>query len=81
MLALSSSTLAAEDSPLGLSFTQSRDLRLIYFTELGFLAPHAVRTFSNSVAWQRRVLGWEPSQPVTVLMKDFSDYGGAAAWA
>ena len=69
----------ADDNPLGMSFIETEDLRLIYFDSLGFLAPHAVRTFTNSLAWQRRTFGWVPSEPTTILLKDLSDYGNAAA--
>jgi hypothetical protein len=69
-------------SPLGLSFIETRDLRLVYFDPtLSYLAPHAARTFANSLAWQRRVLGWEPYEKTTVLLKDFADYGNAGASA
>ncbi len=71
---------ADESSPLGLSYVQTPDLKLIYFDSLAHLVPHAVRTFSNSHAWQRRTFGWAPSGPVGVLLEDFSDYGGGAAW-
>lgn len=71
-----------EDSPLGLSFIDTKDVRLIYLDPtLSYLAPHAVRTFTNSIAWQRRVFGWVPYERTTVLLKDFSDYGNAAAGA
>jgi hypothetical protein len=40
-----------------------------------------VRTFTNSHAWQRRMLGWVPSEPTTVLLQDFADYGNASAVA
>ncbi|HEY8048366.1 MAG TPA: hypothetical protein VIE63_04280, partial [Ramlibacter sp.] len=46
---------------------------------LGFLTPHAVRTFTNSLEWQRARFRWNPSEPVTVLLMDSSDYGNAAA--
>src|SRR5258708_14976782 len=70
---------AADDSPLGMSFIETEDLRLVYFDSLGFLTPHAVRTFTTSLAWQRRTFGWTPSERVTILLKDLSDYGNAAA--
>jgi hypothetical protein len=70
---------AAND--LGLSYVQTKDMRLIHFDSLGYLAPYAIRTFANSHAWQRRMFGWTPSEPIGVLLKDFTDYGGAAAWA
>ncbi len=70
----------AAESPLGLSYVETSDLELIYFDPtLAYLAPYAVRTFTNSLAWQRRVLGWEPYERTTVLLKDFSDYGNASA--
>jgi hypothetical protein len=56
-------------------------LRLIYLdpTET-FLAPHAVRTFENSLRFHRNLWGWEPwDKRVTVLLTDFSDAGNAGA--
>ena len=64
---------------LGMSVVQTRDLKLFYFDPLDFLTPHAVRTYTNSLAWQRRIFGWTPSEPTTILLKDFADYGNAAA--
>ncbi|GMU73356.1 MAG: hypothetical protein AMXMBFR42_28110 [Burkholderiales bacterium] len=70
---------AQETNPLGLSYLETADLRLIWFDGLDYLAPHAARTFSNSLAWQRARFGWKPSEKVTVLLKDYADYGNAAA--
>ena len=53
LLALMSATSAADDNSLGLSYVETKDLRLIYFDSLGYLVPHAVRTFTNSLEWQR----------------------------
>jgi hypothetical protein len=65
---------------LGLSYVDTPDLELVYFDPtLAYLAPHAVRTFTNALAWQRRVFGWQPYERTTILLKDFSDYGNAAA--
>ncbi len=61
-----------------MSYVETKDLRLIYFDLVEYLVPHAVRTFTNSLAWQRRMFGWVPSEVTTVLLKDFSDYGGAS---
>ena len=79
LLALLSNSAAAADTPLGMSVVQTRDLNLLYFDPLDYLTPHAVRTFTNSLAWQRRIFGWTPSEPTTVLLKDLADYGNAAA--
>jgi hypothetical protein len=81
LLALLPVTAGGEESPLGWSYVDTRDLRLIYFDDLSYLAPHAVRTFTNSLAWQRRIFGWHPSEPTTELLKDLSDYGNASAGA
>ncbi|MCC6377963.1 MAG: hypothetical protein IT519_04015 [Burkholderiales bacterium] len=67
------------DNPLGMSYLETPDLRLVWFDGLDYLAPHAVRTFSQSLAWQKQHFGWQPSEKVTVLLKDFSDYGNASA--
>jgi hypothetical protein len=81
LLAVPFAGRAEDDNPLGLSYVKTPDLQLIYFDGLGYLAPHAVRTFTNALAWQRRIFGWVPSQATAVLLKDFADYGGGAAWA
>jgi len=77
LLALMPSVAVADESPLGQSYVTTRDLKLVYFDPLGYLAPHAVRTFTNSLAWQRRMLGWVPSEATTVLLEDFADTGNA----
>jgi hypothetical protein len=80
-LALMPIVAAADENPLGLSYVETKDLRLIYFDPLEYLVPHAVRTFTNSLEWQRQMFGWVPSERTTVLLKDLSDYGGAATVA
>ena len=71
-----------EQSPLGLTYVLTKDMCLVYLDPtLSYLEPHAVRTFANSMAWQKRVFGWVPYEPTTVLLKDFSDYGNASAGA
>jgi hypothetical protein len=71
---------ADESSPLALSHLDTADVELVYFDPtLTYLSPHAIRTFTNAIAWQKRVLGWQPYERTTVLLKDFSDYGNASA--
>ena len=67
-------------SPLGMSYVETPDLSLIYFDSLAYLVPHSVRSFTNALAWQRRMFDWTPSEAPGVLLKDFSDYGGGSAW-
>lgn len=59
---------------------ETDDLRLLYFDPpQTFLTPHVGRSFHNSMAFQRYIFNWEPYDKTTVLLKDFSDYGNAAA--
>jgi hypothetical protein len=81
LLALMPAIAFAVDNSLGMSYVETKDLKLIYFDPLGYLVPHAVRTFTNSLAWQRRTFGWVPSEPTTVLLLDLSDYGRGTAAA
>ena len=82
LLALAPMACAADDgNGLGMSYVETADLKLVYFDPLGYLTPHAVRTFTNSLAWQQKMFGWTLSEPVSVLLTDFSDYGGGSAWA
>ena len=68
----------AEPGPLGISFVDTSELRLLYADpSLNFLVPHTARTFSNAFDWQRRIFGWEPSERTTVWLRDFADYGNA----
>ena len=72
---------AAQESPVNISGVKTKDLRLYYYDYLRFLEPHAVRTFTNSLAWQRRMFGWMPSEPTIVLLQDLGDYGNARAYS
>src|SRR6266550_1000258 len=81
LLALLPLASAAAENPLGLSYVQTKDLRLVYFDSLAYLVPHAVRTFTNSLEWQRRMFGWVPSESTTVLLADLQDYGNASTWS
>ena len=79
-LTLATPASAKEENPLGLSFVETPRLTLVYFDSLAPLVPHATRTFTRSFDWQRRIFGWQAAEPVGVLLKDFGDYGGGAAW-
>ena len=79
LLALLPFAASADDSPLGMSYVETKDLRVIYFDVLNYLVPHATSTATNSLEWQRRTFGWVPSETTTILLKDFADYGSGAA--
>ena len=78
LLCTTAGTVAAQE----LSDTETDTLRLLYFdpTET-YLVPRVIQTFHNSMERQRSILGYEPSEKVTVLLTDFSDYGNAGASA
>jgi hypothetical protein len=75
LFALLSCAAAADE--LGLSYVETKDARIVYFDWLRDLVPHTARTFTNALAWNRRMFGWTPSEPTTILLKDFSDYASA----
>ena len=51
---------------------------MIYFEGAeSYLVPYAVRTFFNSLAFQAKLLGYEPDTDITVLLADFEDWGNA----
>ena len=81
LLALLPTAKAAEESPVDISYVETPEVRLYYYNYLDYLWPHALRTYTNSHAWQRRMFGWQPSQRTTVLLQDAADYGNAAAYA
>ena len=59
---------------------RSPGLRVIYFdATTGYLVPHATRTALNSLAFQKKLFGFDPQEDLTVLMLDLSDSGNAGA--
>jgi hypothetical protein len=44
-----------------------------------FLVPHAGRTFLNSLAFQKKLFGYEPADDISVLLLDLQDAGNAGA--
>ncbi len=81
LLALLPTAATADESPVNISVVETTELKLYYYNYLSNIAPLAIRTFTNSREWQRRMFGWVPSESTTVLLQDFADYGNAAAYA
>ena len=76
--------LACNSTVLAQSFEmdmqETEDLRLLYFDPPEtYLTPYVGKAFHNSMAFQRYIFDWTPWDKTTVLLKDFSDYGNAAA--
>ena len=74
------SLIAVRPAAAQLTEESSPGLRLIYFdgTE-SYLVPHATRTALNSLAFQRKLFGFDPRQDVSILLLDLSDSGNAGA--
>jgi len=71
---------AHDAAEIDLSTLKTADLELLYFDPAQtYLTPYVARTFEHSLAFQRKLFGWTPWERTTVLLKDFSDYGNAAA--
>jgi hypothetical protein len=63
-----------------LSTLETKNLTLLYIDPVQtYLTPYLGRAFENSLAFHEKNLRWKPWEPVTILLKDFSDYGNAAA--
>ncbi len=61
-----------------LSTQEGSHLRMVYFEGAeSYLVPYATRTFFNSLAFQLKLLGYEPDKDITVLLADFEDSGNA----
>ncbi|MBA2933872.1 hypothetical protein HZF05_07125 [Sphingomonas sp. CGMCC 1.13654] len=72
----SADRLAAID----LSLLRTNDLQILYFDPAQtYLIPHVGRSAENALAFHKKMFDWKPWDRVTILLKDFSDYGNAAA--
>ena len=61
--------LASEaDATAALATLETDELVLVHRAPLqSYLAPQVARCFHNSLEFQQRVFGWEPTEPVTVV--------------
>ena len=72
----------AAPAPAQLASTETDDVRVVYVGgQQDYLVPHAVRTFLNSLRFQKTLFDWTPSEPASVLLLDFEDAGNASATA
>jgi hypothetical protein len=63
-----------------LSTLETKNLSLLYIDPVQtYLTPYLARAFENSLSFHEKNLHWKPWERVTILLKDFSDYGNAAA--
>jgi hypothetical protein len=72
LLCVSASSVSAQQ----LWSRRTEDMNLIYYDKAHeYLTYHLVRSFDNSLAFHKKLFDYTPSEPVTVLMQDFGDYG------
>jgi hypothetical protein len=70
----------APTDEIDLSKIETPDLRLLYFDPAEtYLTPYIGRAFLNSLRFQKQLFDWKPGEKTTLLLKDFADYGNAAA--
>src|SRR5215210_6133995 len=63
-----------------LSTLETRNLSLLYLDPMQtYLTPYLGRSFENALAFYEKQFRWKPWDRTTMLLKDFSDYGNAAA--
>jgi hypothetical protein len=81
-VALPAALSSASAATIDLNEIETNHLLLLYFdpTET-YLTPYIGRNYESSLAFQKRTFDWKPWEPTTMLLKDFSDYGNAAARA
>src|SRR4051812_31786499 len=63
-----------------LSTLETKNLSLLYIDPVQtYLTPYLGRAFENALAFHMKEFHWRPWERTTILLKDFSDYGNAAA--
>jgi hypothetical protein len=63
-----------------LSTLETKNLSLLYIDPIQtYLTPYLARSFENALAFHMKEFHWKPWDRTTILLKDFSDYGNAAA--
>ncbi len=72
----------ARAEPFEMDVVETDDVRLLYFDPFQtYLVPHVLRSYHNSLEFQRKVFNWEPREKATIVLTDLSDYGNAGASA
>jgi hypothetical protein len=65
---------------LNLSTLETDNFSMLYFDPVQtYLTPYIGRSVENAIAFHKKMFNWQPWDRTTVLLKDFGDYGNAAA--
>lgn len=82
LLALGFLTAASAAEPFKLRYFKTDEFEVIYLEQRNeYVLPHLAGCFTNSFRFYQRFLDFKPSEPVTILLQDFDDYGYAGATA
>ena len=69
-----------DSSGIDLSTLETDNLSLLYFDPVQtYLTPYIARAFENALVFHKKIFNWTPWDRTTLLLKDFGDYGNAAA--
>src|SRR3982751_6592538 len=70
----------ADASGFHLTTLETKNLSLLYLDPVQtYLTPYLGRAFENALAFHEKKFNWKPWDRTTILLKDFGDYGNAAA--
>ncbi len=65
---------------IDLSTLETKNFSLLYFDPVQtYLTPYIGRSIENAIAFHEKMFDWTPWDRTNVLLKDFGDYGNAAA--
>ena len=65
-----------------MDIVETDEVRLLYFDPFQtYIVPHVLRSYHNSLQFQKEVFEWEPYEKSTIVLTDLSDYGNAGAGA
>jgi len=67
-------------SGIDLSTLETKNVSILYFDPVQtYLTPYIARAFENALIFHQKTFNWTPWDRTTLLLKDFGDYGNAAA--
>jgi hypothetical protein len=84
LIVVALSCLVAREASAQLEFRlfKTDDMLVVYMDEDNeYILPHLTNCFTNSFDFHKKLFDYTPSEPVTVLLQDFDDYGYAGASA
>lgn len=65
---------------IDLSMLRTQNFDLLYFDPAQtYLTPYVARSAENAIRFHKEKFDWQPWDRTTILLKDFSDWGNAAA--